>query len=364
MPLKGVYVAATNQHVGKTTSTLGLVSVLRDLGHNVGYCKPVGQKFLDLQDLRVDKDTLLFADLLGFSIDAKVHSPVILGSGATSRFLDDPSTFCFEQDILDAAEELKRRHDFVVFEGTGHTGVGSVVNLSNADVARLLGLPAIMIVEGGIGRTLDRLNMSMALFREAGVPIVGVIVNKVLPEKLDKIEFYVAKKLEEWGVPLLGVLPYDKSLAYPIMSSIVDIIDGIVVCGEDQLERKVEDYLSGTVIDKDLLDKGKNYLLVVGADRTDSAVMTIAQWMDRNHGSDNPLSGIVATGNGEIGEETMSFVREHKVPLVRTKLDTLGSVLKISRIEVKINLHTPWKISRAIELIKEHVSLSRIEPYL
>ena len=67
MKYKSIYVAASSQHVGKTTSTLGLVSAFQDLGINVGYCKPVGQKFLELGNLRVDKDALLFADLsIGF----------------------------------------------------------------------------------------------------------------------------------------------------------------------------------------------------------------------------------------------------------------------------------------------------------
>ena len=47
---------------------------------------------------------------------------------------------------------------------------------------------------------------------------------------------------------------------------------------------------------------------------------------------------------------------EHEIPVITTILDTYGSVVKISRIEVKINTRTPWKIKRAIALIKEHVN--------
>ena len=64
--MRNVYVAASSQHVGKTTSTLGLVSALIKRGYKVGYCKPVGQKSLEVDNLRVDKDTVLFADLIDF----------------------------------------------------------------------------------------------------------------------------------------------------------------------------------------------------------------------------------------------------------------------------------------------------------
>lgn len=43
--------------------------------------------------------------------------------------------------------------------------------------------------------------------------------------------------------------------------------------------------------------------------------------------------------------------------MVRTELDTYGSVLQISKIEVKINRDTPWKVRRAVELIGEYVDI-------
>lgn len=39
-PQRSIYVAATSQHVGKTTMTLGLIAALRDQGVDVGYSKP------------------------------------------------------------------------------------------------------------------------------------------------------------------------------------------------------------------------------------------------------------------------------------------------------------------------------------
>src|SRR5690554_3541530 len=109
--MKGFYVAATNQHVGKTTSTLGLAAIYRSMGYNVGYCKPVGQQFLDLDDLRVDKDTLLFADLLGFNLEPDWHSPVILGPGATTAFLDHPHEFDYASKVKAAAQYLHQTHE-------------------------------------------------------------------------------------------------------------------------------------------------------------------------------------------------------------------------------------------------------------
>ncbi|MCB0687135.1 MAG: AAA family ATPase [Saprospiraceae bacterium] len=360
MKASSLYVAATNQHVGKTTSTLGLVSVMKKKGINIGYCKPVGQRFLDLKNIRVDKDTLLFADLLGFEIRPDHHSPVILGQGATTAYLDDPGAYHFEEDIINAAEYLKNQHEFVIFEGTGHPGVGSIVNLSNADVARLVDAAVIMIVEGGIGSTIDRLNVSLAMFREQKIPVMGIIVNKVMPEKIDKVKYYVEKKLAEMNLPLLGVMPYDETLAHPIISTICDAVNGSVIENTEEIERQVEDIMAGSLIDINRIKAQKNILLVVGADRVNNAIHKIDLLSQVNDIERSPLAGIVATGEGDINEQSMDYIKRHHLPLIRTHLDTYGSVIKISKIEVKINLNTPWKIERAITLIEDNVNLSRI----
>lgn len=360
MKVKSLYVAATNQHVGKTTSTLGLVSVFKKNGINIGYCKPVGQRFLDLKNIRVDKDTLLFADLLGFELVPDLHSPVILAQGTTSAYLDDPARYHFEEDIRYASQYLKDHHDFVIFEGTGHPGVGSIVNLSNADVARIVDAAVIMIVEGGIGSTIDRLNVSLAMFREQKVPILGVIVNKVIPEKMEKVQHYVGKKLKEMNLPLLGAMPYDEALAHPIISTISDAVNGSVIQNIDQVGRQVEDIMAGSLIDIDRIREAKNILLVVGADRVNNSIHKIDLLSQVHDIEKSPLAGIVATGEGEINEASINYIQRHKLPLIRTHLDTFGSVIKISRIEVKINLNTPWKIERAINLIKENIDLRQI----
>ena len=91
-----------------------------------------------------------------------------------------------------------------------------------------------------------------------------------------------------------------------------------------------------------------------------NAIKMIKQF-EIDHGrTDTPLSGILVTGRGEIADEALPYIEEHKIPLVRTLLDTYGSVVKISKIEVKINRNTPWKISRAIELIQENVNLDNL----
>jgi len=357
MKYKSIYVAATSQHVGKTTSTLGLVATFMDMGLKVGYCKPVGQKSLNYNNIEVDKDAVLFSDFMKFQIHAAIHSPVILGKGATAAFIDNPNEFSYPEKINFASEQLEQENELVIYEGTGHPGVGSIVNLSNSDVAKMTNAGVVMVVEGGIGSTIDMLALCIAKFKMDNVPIIGVIINKVKPDKLEKVSHYVGKYLEQHNLPLLGVLPYDKSLAFPLITTVARAIRGTIIYNKDKAFNKVAEILPGSLI---TLDEFKNHpkdsLLVVAADKVDNAIeriITLSNILDLEN---SPLSGMVATGDGDFNDKSIDYLQQHQIPVIRTSLDTYGSVLKISRIEVKINLSTPWKVRRAIELIKTNVN--------
>ena len=360
--------AATSQHVGKTTSTLGLVATFMKMGLKVGYCKPVGQKSLSYNNIEVDKDAILFSDLMKFQLHAAIHSPVILGRGATAAFIDNPDQFSYPEKIKFASELLEKENDLVIYEGTGHPGVGSIVNLSNADVAKMIQAGVVMVVEGGIGSTIDMLALCIAKFKMEQVPIVGVIINKVKPDKLEKVSYYVGKYLAQQGLPLLGVLPYDKSLAFPLITTIARAIKGTITHHKGKAYNKVAEILPGSLITlEEFRSHPKDSLLVVAADKANNALERIKKLSNILKLETSPLSGIVATGEGTFNKSALAYIEQHQLPVIRTHLDTYGSVLKISRIEVKINLSTPWKVNKAIELIKENVDtdalLQTVESY-
>lgn len=361
MSFKSIYVAATSQHVGKTTSTLGLVSAFRNKGINVGYCKPVGQQYVLHNGLQVDKDVVLFADLLDFKPDPAIHSPVILGAGATTEYLDHPENYHYADNILHASGVLRGQHELVIFEGTGHPGVGAVVEMSNGDVAKLTHSGVIMVAEGGIGSTIDQLSMCMEKFFARDVPILGVILNKVMEDKRDKVAYYVSKWLDKMDIPLLGTMPFDKMMGFPLLQTIMENVKGNAIYNADRLYNMVEGFIAGSLISADELEgKTDNLLLVVGVTRLDLAIEDTLKVMGDLKWEKPPFSGIIATGYGAVGQDTIDFVQKYRIPLIHTMLETYGAVVKIARIEVKINQQTPWKVNRAIEMIENNINLDLI----
>jgi MoxR-like ATPase len=64
---------------------------------------------------------------------------------------------------------------FVIVDGVGYPAVGSIAGVSNADVARLLGAPVLMIGRPGLGDAVDAMNLNSTFFTANGGSVLGAI---------------------------------------------------------------------------------------------------------------------------------------------------------------------------------------------
>lgn len=228
-----IYLSGFRRHAGKTTTSLGLLSLLRRHMDpaEIGYIKPVGQELSQLPDgCWVDKDAVIvraFGGIPDFQIENT--SPVRIGSGFTKRFLSSED-HAAESDrlrasITQAFESMKHKR-VIIAEGTGHPGVGGVVGLSNADVSTMVGADIIYLSGGGIGKALDMLEVDLSYFRYKGARLRGLIFNKVISEKLDMVSKHLTEGLINRMFPfdrtvrIFGYLPEIEILSKPSMSLI------------------------------------------------------------------------------------------------------------------------------------------------
>ncbi|HEU0265305.1 MAG TPA: dethiobiotin synthase, partial [Geobacterales bacterium] len=145
-----IFIAATGQNTGKTTISVSLMHLALKRYPRVGFIKPIGPKCVEFSGLTMDKDAALMAMIHGLEQDARFMSPVVLGRGSTKKFLDgDIAATWPVEKIRDACAELEKKNDFLIIEGAGHGGVGSVIGLNNARVARLVDAPVVMVAGGG-----------------------------------------------------------------------------------------------------------------------------------------------------------------------------------------------------------------------
>src|SRR2546422_207489 len=186
-----VFIAATRQNDGKTTASLGLLSVLQKRYPRIGYIKPVGQRFIEIEEQKIDEDTVLMNSVYRLDCPLGDMSPIAVEPDFTRKYLQSSNNEALVKKIHKAFDRVAWEKDFVLCEGSGHAGVGSVFDLSNAQVAKILGAKVIIVTQGGIGKPIDEVTLSQALFEKEGVPIIGVILNKVVGTKLDYVTEFV-----------------------------------------------------------------------------------------------------------------------------------------------------------------------------
>ena len=176
--MRQLYLAATGQNRGKTTAALGLLDGFVRSGLHTGFMKPVGQRTVIEDGEPADEDAVLMKRSSACPSRTRSMSPVHIPRGFTKDYIAGEVVEDLGAKVR-AAHATFRDHEILLIEGTGHAGVGAVIGLSNAVVASMLGTPAVIISEGGVGRPIDEIVLNASLFAAHGVEVAGAIVNKV-----------------------------------------------------------------------------------------------------------------------------------------------------------------------------------------
>src|SRR6266403_646134 len=203
-----VFIAATRQNDGKTTTSLGLIAALQEFYPRIGYIKPVGQRFIEIEEQKIDEDIVLMNAVFRLNCPLGDMSPIAVEPDFTRKYLQSSNKEALVKKIQKAFDRVAWEKDFVLCEGSGHAGVGSVFDLSNAQVAKIVGAKVIIVTQGGIEKPIDEVSLNKALFEKEGVEVIGVILNKVVGEKVDYITEFARRGLKRKGLELLGVIPH------------------------------------------------------------------------------------------------------------------------------------------------------------
>jgi len=358
---KRIFIAATQQNDGKTTLSLGLIFALKKHFKKVGFIKPIGQRYLIEEGYKVDEDSVLIDEICHIKCDLKDMSPIAVEKGFTESYIKKPDATPLVNSINASFKRVSKGVDLVVVEGTGHAGVGSVFDLSNAQVAKLLDAKVVLVCSGGLGRPIDEVLLNKALFEQEGVEVAGVIVNKMLPQKYHKLEPLVRKGLERKGLKVLGVLPYIKDMSTPNINQIREEIDGEILYGTKKLlNRQADNIIVAAMKPREALSYFKDRVLVITPGDRDDIVLTAVGSHLMKEKKKFEVTGIVLTGGITPPKSIISLVKKTKIPLLLSKEDTYRVASRIHDRIIKIRPEDSEKIHAAKKLVADHVDIKSL----
>ena len=353
-----IFIAATEQDTGKTTTSLGLYSALGKKFPQIGYIKPVGQHFTEVDGRRIDEDSLLIQTVYQTRVPLEDMSPITIEPSFTRRYIDEANHDTLVRRIRHSFDRASWEKDFAIIEGSGHAGVGSVFDLSNASVARILESKVLLVVPGGIGLPIDEGALNKALFDREGVEVIGVVMNKVLATKIDQVQDFARRGFERLGLELLGVMPVQKKLTEPSLQQIATTIRGTFFCNVRFAGNYAADVVIGAVSSANIRQKiSPGTLLVVPGDREDIVLAAISESSDWSAGR---LSGLVLSDELKPHARLLEMLEKTKLPVVFSSMDCYSIAERILSLTIKIQPGDTDKIESVQELVARHLDIPRL----
>jgi BioD-like phosphotransacetylase family protein len=355
-----VFVAATRQNDGKTTVALGLVAALQKHFPRVGYIKPVGQRFVRIEEEKIDEDTVLMDAVYRLNCPLVDMSPIAVEPDFTRKYLAAANNDALVKRIQKAFDRVAWEKDFVLCEGSGHAGVGSVFDLSNAQIAKILRCKVIIVSQGGIGKPIDEVALNQALFEKEGVEVIGVVLNKVLGGKVDSITDFARRGLKRKGLELLGVIPHQRILANPTVGLICEELGAELLSEPDRstLDVLVDDVVVGAMGAQNAVGFFKRGVLLITPGDREDIVMAACAGIDAR--SDNRMAGIILTGGLRPSDNILKMIRTMPIPVLLAEQDSYRVASKVHDLTVKTRPGDAEKISLIRDMIAKNLDVGKI----
>lgn len=355
---KNLFVAATRQNDGKTSVSVGLYNAFGKRFKHLSYMKPVGQQYRIVDGEKIDKDAVLFSKVYDIKDPLSLMSPIAVEKGFTQKYILNPEPEKIHNQIKDAYQKLSQNKDFILVEGTGHAGVGSVFDASNGQVARLLGSKVVLVSPGGVGKAIDEIMMNKACFEREGVEVMGVIVNKIYPNKYEEIKNVVEKGLARFNLPLLGAIPFVNMLSNPTLAELSESLKAEVLANEDRLSNRVERVLIGAMAAHDAIHYfDSNTVLIVPGNREEIIMTALFTSMIKEEKMGFNISGMIFTGGTRPHEKIFELINHAKIPVLLVDDDSYTVAARINNMIVKIQPSETEKIEKIQSLIEEYVDV-------
>jgi dethiobiotin synthetase len=205
---RGIFVTGTDTAVGKTLACCALLHALAAREVRAVPMKPIAAGAVERGGQWVNEDTALLLEAAGRSLDeARACTPVLLREPMAPHIAAEREGVQISlPQVVEAFESRAQAGDFMVVEGVGGFRVPLNDGADTVQLARLLGLPVVLVVGLRLG-CLNHALLTVQAIDDARLPLAGWIANAIDPDMAARDE-NIAALAARIDAPLLGILPY------------------------------------------------------------------------------------------------------------------------------------------------------------
>ncbi len=361
---KKVFIAATGQNCGKTTMSVSLMHLARKKYDRIGFIKPIGPKVEQFGDITVDMDAALMARTFGLEEDIHLMSPVAMHKNFTRQYLVGIiSNETLERQIVDAVAQLEKKYDLLIIEGAGHSGVGSVIGLSNARVAKLLEAPVMIVSGSGIGSVIDAVHLNLSLYREEQADVRMIVVNKLIPGKRDDVLSYLHRAFDHNGQHVIGGFNYSPILANPTLAHIGHLFRLPVRGTDEEKSRIIHQIQLGAASSQRVVDGLQDSTLMLLTSSRDELIVTLSSLYHIPAYRDK-IAGLVISGRTPITNVSQQILDDSGIPYIRIERSTAEVFTAVMEDVAKITAADKEKLNWITANAEREIDFEAIDALL
>lgn len=127
------------------------------------------------------------------NIDHQSIGSLVFSKGFSEDFIGGltKTSAVLLEDILVEIAQISANKEIVIVDGVGGPATGSVVGVSNVDIARSLAAPVLFIGKPGIGSTIDDTILAVSFMQQHEINNIALVYNKIEQSELVKVKHYL-----------------------------------------------------------------------------------------------------------------------------------------------------------------------------
>ncbi|HHV21349.1 MAG TPA: phosphate acetyltransferase [Propionibacterium sp.] len=259
----------TNHQADLTSTSLGLVHALDEIGSKVGYLKPLAQ----IQHGRIGQAADLMEQVL-----TNIDVPDPISVQEVERDLARGEDDDLMEKVLAVSEEVLANHDVVVIEGVLPTAEQTYSGRVNHDLAQALDAE-VLLVAGVNSTTLPTLISKVAgaaAFYQVGEQsrVMGVLLTGHDPSRTTSTPEDFAEALNTEGLRLVGLVEDEPATLWPRVRDVARELGATIIHAGDQDRRMRSTQILAQGVPGCIAGIDDGVLAVVPGDRHD-AIMAV-----------------------------------------------------------------------------------------
>lgn len=350
---KHLLIGSTRSGSGKSATILGLTYNLQVKGFKVGYGKPIGtftSKSLPESAEHSEADVDFIRQALNLPPELLRPTLLNLDRNALQRRLSGED----RQDYTGKLDEYKKlvEADLVLVEAPANTAEGAIFGLSLEEMSAQLDAPILLVMRFGSLLVVDHIVMAKQRF---GDRLLGVVINDIPDGQYESAIEVLHPYLENQGVPVLALMPENRTLRSVSVSEIIEQLGATILCHPDNidLDKLMVEELKIGAMDvnsaQSYFRKSYNKAVITGSSRIDLQFAAL----------ETSTNCLILTGRPFVNDDVASKAMELGVPILSVSRDTLSTVSVIEACLGQVRLHEGIKVTSICEMMSKYFNFER-----